>query len=104
MLNVERSPPAMTTTTTIPATPTSDTIRPPGLFAQIAEDWVAHGRDWTRPGFRAVAKSRGAVNIGDGATVGANAVVVKDVPAGAIAVGIPAQIILGRRERGPSGQ
>lgn len=188
----------MTTTTTIPTTPsTSDAAPPLGLCAQIAEDWVAHGRDWTRPGFRAVASARfgawrmtvrpklfraplsliyrwmfrkcrnhygielpytvklgrrvviehqgaivihghseigddsiirqgvtlgnktlgrphdapklglrvnvgagakilGAVTIGDGATVGANAVVVKDVPPNAIAVGIPAQIILGR--------
>ncbi len=28
------------------------------LLAQIREDWVAHGRDWTRPGFRAVAVHR----------------------------------------------
>ena len=28
------------------------------LRAQIAEDWRAHGRDWTRPGFRAVATHR----------------------------------------------
>lgn len=30
----------------------------PSLWAQIREDWVAHGRDWTRPGFRAVAIHR----------------------------------------------
>jgi serine O-acetyltransferase len=172
-----------------------ETINPnPGLLAQIKEDWVAHGRDWTRPGFRAVASHRlgvwrmtvrpkilraplsilyrwmfrrcrnrygielpysatlgrrvviehqgaivvhggceigddsiirqgvtlgnktldrpfdaprlgknvnigagakvlGAVTIGDGASVGANAVVLKDVPAGAIAVGVPAKVI-----------
>ena len=165
-----------------------------GLFAQIREDWIAHGRDWTRPGFRAVAIHRfgnwrmrignailrapfsvlyrmmfryvrnhygielpysavvgrrvifehqgavvihgdshigddsiirqgvtlgnktldrprdaprlgqrvnvgagakilGAVTIGDGATIGANAVVLKDVPAGAIAIGIPAKVL-----------
>lgn len=29
-----------------------------GLLAQIREDWVAHGRDWTKPGFRAVAIHR----------------------------------------------
>jgi serine acetyltransferase len=29
-----------------------------GLWAQIVEDWNAHGRDWTRPGFRAVAIQR----------------------------------------------
>ena len=28
------------------------------LWAQIAEDWRAHGRDWTKPGFRAVAVHR----------------------------------------------
>ena len=163
----------------------------PGLLALVREDWVAHGRDWTRPGFRAMAAYRfgvwrmtvrpkilrapfsllyrwmyrrcrnrygieipysakigrrvviehqsgivihgdceigdecvirqgctlgnktldrpfdapklgrrvnvgagakilGAVTVGDGATVGANAVVLKDVPPGMIAVGIPA--------------
>ena len=34
----------------------------------------------------------GGVNIGDGAKIGANAVVLADVPAGATAVGIPATI------------
>jgi serine O-acetyltransferase len=29
-----------------------------GLWQQIKEDWIAHGRDWTRPGFRAVAVHR----------------------------------------------
>lgn len=29
-----------------------------GLLGQILEDWEAHGRDWTRPGFRAVAVHR----------------------------------------------
>lgn len=29
-----------------------------GLWAQIHEDWQAHGRDWTKPGFRAVAVHR----------------------------------------------
>jgi serine O-acetyltransferase len=28
------------------------------LAAQLREDWIAHERDWTRPGFRAVAVSR----------------------------------------------
>jgi len=28
------------------------------LWQQIKEDWVAHGRDWTKPGFRAVAVQR----------------------------------------------
>lgn len=29
-----------------------------GLFAQIREDWAANGRDWSKPGFRAVAVYR----------------------------------------------
>lgn len=29
-----------------------------GLWEQIKEDWIAHGRDWTRPGFRAAAVHR----------------------------------------------
>ena len=29
-----------------------------GLWRQIAADWRAHDRDWTRPGFRAVAVHR----------------------------------------------
>lgn len=29
-----------------------------GLWQQIKEDWIAHERDWTRPGFRAVAVHR----------------------------------------------
>ena len=28
------------------------------LLQQIKEDWIAHGRDWTKPGFRAVAVHR----------------------------------------------
>ncbi|HTL28833.1 MAG TPA: serine O-acetyltransferase [Tepidisphaeraceae bacterium] len=165
-----------------------------GLCAQIKEDWIAHGRDWTKPGFRAVAAHRfgnwrmtirrkilrapfsvmyrwmyrkcrngygielpysaklgrrvifehqgavvihgdseigddsiirqgvtlgnrrldrpheapklgkrvnvgagakilGAVVIGDDAVIGANAVVLENVPAGALAVGIPAKVV-----------
>lgn len=29
-----------------------------GLFSLIKEDWIAHGKDWTLPGFRAVAVQR----------------------------------------------
>lgn len=164
------------------------------LWQQIVEDWDAHGRDWTKPGFRAIAVHRfgvwrmgvkpkllraplsvfyrmlfrkvrntygielpytakvgrrviiehqsaivihgsceigddciirqgvtmgnrylerpfdapklgsrvnvgagaklfGAIAIGDDANIGANAVVLKDIPAGATAVGIPAKVI-----------
>ena len=44
------------------------------------------------------AKILGAVHIGDDAEIGANAVVLKDVPAGAVAVGVPARIILRKSE------
>lgn len=168
--------------------------QPLKLWQQITEDWIAHGRDWTKPGFRAIAVYRfgvwrmslsskllrapfsvlyrmlfrkvrntygielpytaklgrrviiehqsaivihgyceigddsiirqgvtlgnrylerpleapklgarvnvgagakifGAVTIGDDANIGANAVVLIDIPAGATAVGIPAKII-----------
>lgn len=39
------------------------------------------------------AKILGPITIGDGAKIGSNAVVVKDVPVGATAVGIPARIL-----------
>lgn len=38
------------------------------------------------------ARILGPIHIGDGAQIGANAVVVTDVPAGAIAVGVPAVV------------
>lgn len=38
---------------------TKDTETPElGLWQQIKEDWIAHGQDWTKPGFRAVAVHR----------------------------------------------
>ena len=40
------------------------------------------------------AKVIGPILVGDGAKIGSNAVVVRDVPAGATAVGIPARILL----------
>ncbi len=40
------------------------------------------------------AKVLGPILVGDGAKIGSNAVVVRDVPAGATAVGIPARILL----------
>ena len=39
------------------------------------------------------ARVLGGLTIGEGAVIGANAVVVKDIPAGATAVGIPAKVI-----------
>jgi serine O-acetyltransferase len=51
------------------------------------------------------AKILGPLLVGDGAKVGANAVVVRDVPANATAVGIPARVVTGedavrREEKG----
>jgi serine O-acetyltransferase len=39
------------------------------------------------------AKILGGVEIGDHAVIGANAVVLQDVPPGAVAVGVPARIV-----------
>jgi serine O-acetyltransferase len=48
------------------------------------------------------AKILGAVRVGDDADIGANAVVITDVPAGALAVGVPARIILRGQRHDPS--
>ncbi|HKY02313.1 MAG TPA: serine O-acetyltransferase [Burkholderiales bacterium] len=45
------------------------------------------------------AKILGPILVGDGAKIGSNAVVVKDVPPGATAVGIPARIIEDQRDQ-----
>ena len=39
------------------------------------------------------AKVLGPIQVGDGAKIGSNAVVVRDVPAGATAIGIPARVV-----------
>src|SRR5712691_1251887 len=45
------------------------------------------------------AKVLGPIVVGEGAKIGSNAVVVKDVPAGATALGIPARIILDEQDK-----
>jgi serine O-acetyltransferase len=47
------------------------------------------------------AKVLGGFTVGDGARIGSNAVVVKEVPAGATAVGNPARILLKKGEDAP---
>lgn len=43
------------------------------------------------------AKILGPISIGDGARIGSNAVVIKDVPAGATVVGIPGRIVASKK-------
>jgi len=45
------------------------------------------------------AKVLGPILVGEGAKIGSNAVVVKDVPAGATALGIPARVILDEQDK-----
>jgi serine O-acetyltransferase len=59
-------------------------------YAPIIEDNVVVGVG---------AKILGKLTIGEGAVIGANAVVIKDVPAGAVAVGVPAKIIMGENRK-----
>jgi serine O-acetyltransferase len=49
------------------------------------------------------AKILGAIAVGDGANVGANSVVVKEVPPGRTAIGIPARLVGGRSKVGAVG-
>ncbi len=48
------------------------------------------------------AKILGKVHIGDGASIGANAVVLTDIAAGAIAVGIPARVLAAKPTTTPA--
>jgi serine O-acetyltransferase len=57
------------------------------------DDPLAAPHIGNRVNIGAGAKILGAVRIGDGAEIGANAVVLHDVPADATAVGIPARVI-----------
>lgn len=44
------------------------------------------------------AKILGAIRLGAGCRIGANAVVLKDVPPGAVAVGVPAKVVTRRQD------
>jgi acetyltransferase-like isoleucine patch superfamily enzyme len=75
----------------------SDPARPIVAQARTSEGVDLGAGAWLGAG----AKILDGVRIGDGAIVGAAAVVRTSVPAGAIAVGIPAKIV-GQREGAPS--
>jgi serine O-acetyltransferase len=47
------------------------------------------------------AKVLGPIEIGDGARIGSNAVVLKEVPAGATVVGVPGRVAQSRKAEGP---
>jgi serine O-acetyltransferase len=68
------------------------------LFQQVTLGTVHGSNAVPRLGGNVVvgagAKLLGGITIGDHALIGANAVVLQDVPAGASAVGVPARIIL----------
>jgi serine O-acetyltransferase len=55
-------------------------------------DWRGYPRIGNDVIIGAGARILGPVTIGDGATIGANAVVVNDVPSGTTAVGVPAVV------------
>jgi serine O-acetyltransferase len=63
-----------------------------GAYPVLGDDVVVY----------AGAKVLGGVTLGDGAVVGANAVVLDDVPAGAVVAGVPARVVTpGRRGTSP---
>jgi len=65
----------------------------------IANVTIGMRNDWAFPRISddvfigAGARVLGGIEIGDGAVIGANAVVITDIPAGGTAVGIPARVI-----------
>jgi serine O-acetyltransferase len=71
-------------------------LRERGLMADGRMDSPVLGDDVT---IGAGARVLGPIRLGDGAIVGANAVVLKDVPAGHLAVGVPARVTPRRENR-----
>lgn len=72
-------------------------IHPGVVIGELDEQAPVIGNDvYLGPG----AKLYGAIRVGDGAAVGANAVVTTDVPADAVVAGIPARVISSRGSEG----
>lgn len=75
---------------------TADDLSRPMRFQGRSEKGIAIGADvWI--GTRAVIL--GGVSVGEGAVIGAGAVVTSDIPARAVAVGVPARVIRFRGEK-----
>jgi len=80
------------------------TVIAPGCIGQncsiIAAVTIGMRNEWAFPKIGdnvfigAGARVLGSITIGDGAMIGANAVAIHDVPAGATAVGIPARVLV----------
>jgi serine O-acetyltransferase len=56
--SIDTTPPARSQVQETERSPLDPSEPPLSLWQQIREDWEAHGRDWTKPGFRAVAIQR----------------------------------------------
>lgn len=77
------------------------------IMQQVTLGMIGHGEVpviGNRVYIGAGAKVLGRVRVGDGARIGAMAVVLEDVPAGCTAVGIPARIVTPRQRGGTSSE
>lgn len=72
-----------------------------GVFPQLETDTPSIGNNVT---IYAGAKVLGRVKIGDNATIGANSVVVQDVPANATVMSAPAKVIWNKRPSPEDGE
>ena len=74
------------------------------IFQQVTlgSNYRGTPRVGARVDIGAGAKILGPIQIGDYAVIGANAVVLEDVPAGATVAGIPARVIRAPPDQGPS--
>jgi serine O-acetyltransferase len=71
------------------------------IGARSWDKYKRHATVGARVQLGAGAKLLGPIVVGDDARVGANAVVIEDVPAGATVVGVPARVVSGTDEVRP---